>query len=254
MPVVAIHDDGSDRGDIGLVGWRPEPPLTMLNPGTRTSAHPAVVEQILEAAIGAVADHGLDGLSMEDIAVRAGCSRATVYRRVGGKDAIRDALLDHALVRITASVMQAVGHLAGDERVARVIVASLDTIRADPVSAALLTGPAPAQSVSSALITQVNDTVAQLAGLDPDDSVGCELISRLTLSLLCWPASDRRTELAIIRRHVSPFLLDPRPDLERADEHSAVRGQNNTIAARLLCLPRDPLSNSQQLYWRGETA
>jgi len=53
--------------------------------GSGAGLHPSAVEQIYDAATEAVADHGLDGLSMEDIAVRAGCSRATVYRRVGGK-------------------------------------------------------------------------------------------------------------------------------------------------------------------------
>jgi len=43
-----------------------------------------------------------------------------------------------------------------------------------------------------------------VAGLDLSDTVTCELIVRVTLSLLCWPAADRRTELAIIRRYVSP--------------------------------------------------
>ncbi|MBJ7336507.1 TetR/AcrR family transcriptional regulator [Mycolicibacterium sp.] len=181
---------------------RPDPPLIMLRNEPQGSVHARIVEQIVTAATQAVADRGLDGLSMEDVAVRAGCSRATVYRRVGGKDDLRDAVLDHATDRITAAVARAVEHLDGDERVAHTIVASLDTIRADAVSAALLTGAATGQSANSALITRFNAVAASLAGLDPHDHVGCELITRVTLSLLCWPAVDRSTELAMIRRYV----------------------------------------------------
>jgi AcrR family transcriptional regulator len=185
---------------------RDEPVLTIVDNEacSRARLRLSSVDTICDAATEAVAARGLDGLNMDDIAVRAGCSRATVYRRVGGKDAIRDAILDQAIARITASVAQAVEHLDGAGRVVQVMIASLDTIRADPVSAALLTGPAAAQSVTSGLITEVTGAVAQLAGLDLSDTVTCELIVRVTLSLLCWPAADRRTELAIIRRYVSP--------------------------------------------------
>ncbi|TPG36613.1 TetR/AcrR family transcriptional regulator [Mycolicibacterium hodleri] len=181
---------------------RPNAPLAMLGHETRSPVHGRAAERILRAATEAVADRGLDGLSMEDVALRAGCSRATVYRRVGGKEALRDAVLDQAIDRITAAVAHAVDHLDGDERVAHTIVASLDIIRTDAVSAALLTGPATGESVDSALITRFNDVAAELAGLDPSDAIGCELITRVTLSLLCWPAADRRTELAVIRRYV----------------------------------------------------
>lgn len=219
MLVPPACDDGTERDDTRARPQGADPGTrtggtsrhsggdsapTTFRPGAQNTAHSPVVEQIHEAATEAVADHGLDGLSMDDIAVRAGCSRATVYRRVGGKDAIRDAVLDRAIARITASVADAVDHLDGAERVTQAIVASLDTIRADPVSAALLTGPTAGQSVSTALITQVTDTVALMTGLDPSDSIGCELVSRLTLSLLCWPGADRSAELSIIRRYVTP--------------------------------------------------
>ena len=182
------------RGESGRANAR----LMVLRSAPPGNTHSRVVRQIVTAATDAVADRGLDGLSMEDVALRAGCSRATVYRRVGGKDDLRDAVLDQAIDRITAAVAGAVGHLDGDERLAQSIVASLDTIRADAVSAALLTGPATGQSASSALISRFNAVAAELAGLDPSDEVGCELIARVTLSLLCWPAIDRRTELALV--------------------------------------------------------
>jgi AcrR family transcriptional regulator len=192
----SLNCDGADFEDTGVIRRRH---LEVQRPRLSSPA----VEQIYDAATEAVAAYGLDGLSMEDIAIRAGCSRATVYRRVGGKEAIRDAVLDQAIARIAASVARAVDHLDGEERIITAMIASLDTIRADPVSAALLTGPAAAQSVSTTLITEVTGAVAQLAGLDLSDTVTCELIARVTLSLLCWPAVDRRIEAAIIRRYVS---------------------------------------------------
>lgn len=200
---VTRNDEGIAAQDRKLTARPQESSLTMLKPGEPTTVKSPVVVHIVRAATEAVADCGLNGLSMDDVAVRAGCSRATVYRRVGGKDAIRDAVLDHATDRITSSVAHAVAHLAGDERVVQAIVASLDMIRGDAVSAALLTGAAAGETVSSALITRFSATVAAVAGLDPTDGVSCEMVVRATLSLLCWPAADRSTELAIIKRCVA---------------------------------------------------
>jgi len=43
-------------------------------------------QAILDAAIEAVADRGIDGVSCEDVAARAGVGKATLYRRWTGKE------------------------------------------------------------------------------------------------------------------------------------------------------------------------
>src|SRR3984885_889006 len=43
-------------------------------------------QAILEAAIEAVGDRGIDGVSCEDVAARAGVGKATLYRRWPGKE------------------------------------------------------------------------------------------------------------------------------------------------------------------------
>jgi AcrR family transcriptional regulator len=195
-----------DTGPDGRRGTRRDSRrLGCLDAAARTRAEMSslLLERICIAATESVATNGFDGLSMEDIALRAGCSRATVYRRVGGKEAIRDVVLHQAVARLTSSVAQAVDHLDGQERLVAVIVASVDTIRADPVSAALLTGTAAAHSVDSTVISSFTDSVAHLTGIRSDDTVACELLARVTLALLCWPVADRHTETAIIRRFVS---------------------------------------------------
>jgi AcrR family transcriptional regulator len=166
-----------------------------------------LLEQIYAAATESVAVNGFQGLSMEDVALRARCSRATVYRRVGGKEAIRDVVLNQAVASMTSTVAQAVDHLHGQERVAAVILASLDAIRADPVAAALLSGPAAAYSVDSAVTSRFTGTVAYLTGIACDDTAACELVSRITLALLCWPLAERDAETAIIHRFVTPAVM-----------------------------------------------
>jgi AcrR family transcriptional regulator len=163
----------------------------------------ARLEHIYAAATESVAVNGFERLSIDDVASRAGCSRATVYRQVGGKEAIRDVVLNQAVARMTSSVALAVDHLDGQERVEAVIIASLATIREDPVSAALLVGPVAASSVDSAVISRFNHSVARLTGIRYDNRNACELLSRVTLALLCWPLADSRTEAAVVHQFVS---------------------------------------------------
>jgi AcrR family transcriptional regulator len=175
---------------------------------TRAEMSSTTLDQIHLAATESVAANGFDGLSMEDVALRAGCSRATVYRRVGDRETIRDVVLNQALTRVTSSVAETVDQLEGGERLIAAVTASLDILRTDPVASALLTGPAAAHSVDSALISSFTDEVAKLSGIEPDDTAACEIVSRMTLALLCWPVADRCTETNIIRRFASSGRLD----------------------------------------------
>jgi AcrR family transcriptional regulator len=54
---------------------------------------PGAGERILEAAVVLVGEHGLVALSMDDLATRAGVSRATLYRLFPGKPALFTGLI-----------------------------------------------------------------------------------------------------------------------------------------------------------------
>lgn len=56
------------------------------------TAHDAMAQRILDAALELAAASGLRHLTMDDVAKRARVGRMTVYRRFGSKDALVDAL------------------------------------------------------------------------------------------------------------------------------------------------------------------
>ena len=72
---------------------------------------PAATERVLEAALKMIGDHGLAALSMDDLAVAAGVSRATLYRLFPGKPSLFTAVLK------TYSPLEPVSSLVQERRV-----------------------------------------------------------------------------------------------------------------------------------------
>lgn len=58
-----------------------------------TSAAAPEVEQILDAALALFADHGIKRTTIGDVARSAGIDRVTVYRRIGNKEAVIQAVV-----------------------------------------------------------------------------------------------------------------------------------------------------------------
>lgn len=161
-------------------------------------------ERIYAAAADSAALHGLDRLNIDEIAVQVGCSRATVYRHVGGKGQLRDGVLARSIAQIGARVAAAVDGLDGEERVARAILVSLNAIRTDAVASRLLEMTPGMDGVNRSLIDspRLAATATALAGLPADDAVAPEWVVRVVLALLYWPMS-RQDEEAVVRRFVA---------------------------------------------------
>jgi len=170
--------------------------------GDRTTL---AIEKICAAAADAVAARGLDRLSIEDVADRAGCSRATVYRHVGGKRQLRDAVLGRSIARIGVAVAESVANLDGRERVVRAILSALDIVRSDGVASALFADAPKADNLNRTLIDspRLAAAAAELTGLSADDTIAPDWIVRVVLALLYWPMRDREAEEAVVRRFVA---------------------------------------------------
>lgn len=81
---------------------------------------------IIEAALDLFAEHGVEGLCIEDVAARAGVGKATIYRRWPGKE---DLLLD-ALTALKTPLPAPRGESVRDDLAA--LLAAMATDYADP--------------------------------------------------------------------------------------------------------------------------
>ncbi|MBF6452239.1 TetR/AcrR family transcriptional regulator [Nocardia cyriacigeorgica] len=161
----------------------------------------AAVARIEAAATELFLERGIDDVGVDEVAARAGCSRATLYRHVGGKAALVDAVLAHSAATVTERVAAAIGSHTGPRRVVEAILASVAAIRADPVLYRWLASRATGEEAltGSPVLSRI---AATLTGA-PDDEAA-QWIVRVVLALLTWPLPDAATERQVVRRFVAP--------------------------------------------------
>ena len=169
----------------------------------------AGIERIYAAAAASAAARGLDRLNIDEVAASVGCSRATVYRYVGGKQALRDGVLARAIARVGQEIAEAVSGRTGPERMAAAVLSAVRVVRADPVASNLVRTGAWADFDSPRLA----QAAGELSGTA--DPLLADWIVRVVLSLLCWPLADEKAEELVVRRYVAamagPWAADDHP-------------------------------------------
>jgi AcrR family transcriptional regulator len=176
------------------------------------------VDRILDAAAEAFAAKGVGATSMADIADRAGCSRATLYRNFSSRHELRRAFVNRETLRVMADVD--VGDPATtspDEMLLEGVLGALRSVRSDPALAAWF---APGDlSIAAELSDQIEvlDAIADgflaTAGVT-DRSEGhrrARWLVRSFTSLLVLPEADHAEERRLIADFLIPAVLAPAP-------------------------------------------
>ncbi|MDP3968008.1 MAG: helix-turn-helix domain-containing protein [Nocardioides sp.] len=166
----------------------------------------AAERRILTAAEQLFWQRGLRAVTVDAVARRAGCSRATLYRHVSGRQALVDATLAAGATRITRYVEEAVAAAPEDRRAFIAITTAVDAIRRDRPVRDWLARPAQGRGDDELARSRVlTDIGASLTGVN--DPVAVEIIVRCVLALVLWPPSDPDTEAQIIERTLHVVLV-----------------------------------------------
>ena len=145
-------------------------------------------ERLLGEAAAMIRQNGVDRFDINELARRAHCSRATVYRHVGGKDAIIEAVLTISSATVTTAVAERIAGLSGRERGVVAIAAALREIRADTLTRQLLTSRRLQSAVPAAVASPTIIGIAiELMGLESGDVVSAQWLIRGFLALALWP-------------------------------------------------------------------
>jgi AcrR family transcriptional regulator len=164
----------------------------------------AASERIYAAATDLITRDGLDAFDVDRLAARVHCSRATIYRHVGGKAEIRDAVVFRAAARIIDAVRRAVGDLNGSERIVTAITVALGRIRTDPLGQLMLNSIRANEVSWLAGSPVVAGFATDLNGLTDDDPQAAQWIVRVVMAMLYWPVDNGEVERQMVQRFVAP--------------------------------------------------
>lgn len=164
----------------------------------------AAAERIYEIATDLIAHDGFASFDIDLLAARAHCSRATVYRHVGGKSDIREAVLMRVAARIVDTVRQAVAGMRGPDRVVTAIAVALEQIRLDPLGQLMVSRSAGPDQLDLPASEAMGRLGAELTGIAADDPQAARWIVHLVLSMVYLPIGDSATEREMLERFVAP--------------------------------------------------
>ncbi|WP_319449846.1 MULTISPECIES: TetR/AcrR family transcriptional regulator [unclassified Mycobacterium] len=161
-------------------------------------------ERIYEIATELIAQDGLAAFDIDSLAARAHCSRATIYRHVGGKAEIRDGVLTRAAARIVDTVRRTVEGMSGPDRVVTAIAVALEEIRSDPLGQLMISrSTLPHQSEVPTSLAMAT-LATELTGIAADDPAAAKWIVHLVISMVYLPVGDSAVEREMLQRFVAP--------------------------------------------------
>jgi AcrR family transcriptional regulator len=175
---------------------------------SRASRQELFRERMYRAAAKLIAQRGITHFSADEVATEVGCSRATLYRYVGGRSAIVDAIVCRVTTSLEEQIRQAVAGFSGPDRVVEMILAAVAATRAEPVTVEVLRH-ASTKHIRAHLDSQeLLEAALGLAGLRADDHAAAEALVRIIWSIVQLPLDDSDSERALIERFVKPAFND----------------------------------------------
>jgi len=181
-------------GDVPLTG--------VLDTEASTGEVNLGVESVLDAALAQFEDIGIRRSTIEDIARRAGIDRVTIYRRVGSKDDVIQAVLAREARRLIDRVNAATRSLPTlEERVATSFATTVLNLRQNVLFSRMLA--LDGETVLPRVTTQASPLLAMGIGA----AVG--LLRRAQADGLLDPVADPQGVAEILVRLVHSFVLTP---------------------------------------------
>lgn len=167
-------------------------------------------ERIYEIATDLIARRGIAAFDIDALAARAHCSRATIYRHVGGKGEIRDHVLMRVAERIVDTVRRTAEGMTGSERVVTAITVALEQIRSDPLGQLMISRSTVVGQADLPASPVMENLAAELTGIAADDPAAARWVVRVVLSLLYLPIGDAELEREMVQRFVAPAFESAR--------------------------------------------
>ncbi|HEY4896364.1 MAG TPA: helix-turn-helix domain-containing protein [Solirubrobacteraceae bacterium] len=168
-------------------------PAGEINPG---------VEEVLDAALAQFEDIGVRRSTIEDIARRARIDRVTVYRRIGSKDDLIQAVLAREARRLIDRIDAATAPLATlDERIATAFATAIVHLRENALFNRMLALD------SDTMLPRVTTQAGSLLAIGI--AAAAHLLQRAQDDSLLEPIDDPQGVAEVLVRLIQSFVLTP---------------------------------------------
>jgi AcrR family transcriptional regulator len=173
------------------------------------------LERLLDAAVAIITEEGWDRLSMTKVAQRSGVPRQSLYKEVGTKSELGEAVVHREVDRFLAGVREGIAAHLGSVKGGLGAAArfALEHGANNPVLKAILRPGHDSELLElltvrpEAVLTQASQAVSDALGGAPEAMV--DSMVRLTLSHLLQPTVDIDEAVARIERAIDGFLAAP---------------------------------------------
>lgn len=175
----------------------------------------AAGDRILHAAGTLFAQRGVESVGMNDIALEAGCSRATVYRYFENREALHAAYVHRHAYAINQRLAELVGGIPDpQERLLAALTHALRLVRENPALSAWFTRtPIGAEAAEESDVVQAM-TAGFLLSVDNEDVATAQRrarwLVRVLTSFLAVPGRDADDERALLQEFVVPLMWPAR--------------------------------------------
>ncbi|WP_342319401.1 TetR/AcrR family transcriptional regulator [Corynebacterium mayonis] len=182
--------------------------------------------QLIKIGRAAFAERGLDGVSVEEIAARAGVSKPVVYEHFGGKDGLYKAIVEEDTAELEVMILEAIAHGRWRERIEGAIVAVLTFVEENTDGFILLVhGQVPGQERTFS--TMLNKSIAQVSrflgvafkhrGLDPTIApLYAQAIVGTASNTALWWLDERSPDKFAVAAHISNLAWNGLSGMEAA--------------------------------------
>jgi AcrR family transcriptional regulator len=161
-------------------------------------------ERILDAAGELFAEHGIEAVSMGDVARAAGCSRATLYRYFADRHELHVAYV-HREARRVGGLLAADAARVEDPR-EQLVAAVLSAVRRVRESPSLSAWFAAGDAAATAGLAQSSPVIEAMGRTVAADPLAARWLVRVIVSLLIAPGRDEAEERELVERFVVPAL------------------------------------------------
>jgi AcrR family transcriptional regulator len=114
-------------------------------------------EQLIEVARGAFAELGVTGVSVEEIAARAGVTKPVVYEHFGGKEGLYAVVVDREVIELLGTLRRALSGGSPRDLLEQAALALLDYIETHPEGFRILVRDSPLGSATGSYVSIIGD-------------------------------------------------------------------------------------------------